>query len=117
MPGLCCSPKRIGIISALRKEGLSNKLIAEKVGKDRRTVDRLVKKLGQDGIVLHAPKSGRPPCTTKRDDRILKKRVLEDRRRGSTELQAIMLKAGVEISKRTIRRRLLNMGLVARRLR
>ena len=115
MPGKYSSPRRIGIVAALKKEGLSNNAISQRIGKDRRTVDRIVKRLENDPEACPKAKSGRPRCSTARDDRRLKNAILEDRRRGSTELQAIMEDSGVSMSKRTVRHRLQSMGYIARK--
>lgn len=115
MPGSYTSPRKISVIRALRDEGFSNRKIAERLGKDRRTVDRIVKKLelGQDGAPL--VKSGRPRKMMARDDRRLKNLVLRNRRASSGELSADLSQHGVFVSPQTVRGRLTRMGYVARR--
>uniref|UniRef100_A0A3Q2G599 Transposase Tc1-like domain-containing protein n=1 Tax=Cyprinodon variegatus TaxID=28743 RepID=A0A3Q2G599_CYPVA len=110
MPGTYCSRETIAVIRSLRKEGLSNREIATRTGRGRRTVDRIVLKLTKGVSTLPKSKSGRPSVVTKRGTRILKRYVLENRRRGSTELQALMQEAGVKVSKPTIRRKLVQLG-------
>ena len=59
-----------GRIIALYQNGnQSNRDIAKHVGKDRRTVDRIIQERGN--TKTNSSNSGRPRVTTDRDDRIL----------------------------------------------
>ena len=49
MPGAYSSPLKVSIIKALKEEGFSNRHIAGRIQKDRRTVDRIVKRLEEEG--------------------------------------------------------------------
>ena len=104
MPGAYSSPYKVSILKALKEEGFSDRHIARRIQKDR-TVDRIVKRLEEEGECERRPKSGRPKKTTNRGERRIKHHILEDRRCTSGEIQALVAKEVIAVSRRTIRRR------------
>ena len=66
MPGAYSSPRKVSNIKALKEEGFSNWHIAGRIQKDRRTVDRIVKRLEEEGECESRAKSGRPKKLTNR---------------------------------------------------
>ena len=64
MPDAYSSPHKVPIIKAL-KEGFSNQHIAGRIQEDRRTVDRIVKRL-EESECERQPKSGRLEKTINR---------------------------------------------------
>ena len=78
-------------------------------GISHKTVFRLVKKHRETSSVVDKP---RPKVTTEREDRILVRKSLGDRRLTSPELRARMEdEHGVHVSSRTVRGRLFSAGL------
>ena len=59
MPGTDCSSEVIAVTKALKNERLSNRGIAEKVIRGRRTVDRIVSKMKNRESLQPKSKSGR----------------------------------------------------------
>lgn len=115
MPGGTISDSRRAVIVALHEENLSNREIAARVGCDRRTVDRLLSRHSMGESLTPRSKSGRPRKTTQRDDSTMSRMVLRDRRITAGAIQAEMQHRGVNVSARTVRRRLTNAGFLARR--
>ena len=89
--------------------------IAQKVSRNRRTVDRIVKRLSNGGTASPKKKSGRSRKLRKRDERMLVKEVQRNRRASSAELRADLISRGVNVSASLIRRRLCQFGYKARR--
>ena len=104
-----------GKILVLKDIGLSNVEIAQKVSRNRRTVDRIVKRLSNGGTASPKKKSGRPRKLRKRDERMLVKEVRRNRRASSAELRADLISRGVNVSASLIRRQLCQFGYKARR--
>ena len=115
MPGGTISDSRRAVIVALHEENLSNRAIALRVGCDRRTVDRLLAHYSMVKPLTSHIKSGRPRKTTQRDDSTMSRMVLRDRRITARAIQAEMQHRRVNVSARTVRRRLSNAGFFARR--
>ena len=109
--------KKIAQIEVLIKEGQFGKEISRKLPICESIVSRLRKKMSKN-ISLSPKKkgkSGRNRITSKRDDSILLREALTNRRATSTMLQKIMNDAEVNISSRTVRRRLCENVVKARR--
>ncbi|RXN21029.1 transposase-like protein [Labeo rohita] len=104
-----CKETRAAII-ALHKNGFTGKDIAPKS-----TIYRIIKNFKERGSILVKKASGRPRKSSKRQDRLLKRIQLRDRSATSAELAQEWQQAGVSASARTVRRRLLEDGLVSRR--
>ena len=96
----------------LVEEGYSYRDVGTRLGISYKTVFRLVKKHRETGSIVDKPRSGRPRATTEREDRILVRKSLGDRRLTSPELRAKMEDDhGVHVSSRTVRSRLFSAGL------
>ena len=115
MPGGTISDSRRAVMVALHEENLSNRAIALRVGCDRRTVDRLLARYSMGELLTPHIISGRPRKTTQRGDSTMSIMVLRDRRITAGAIQAEMQHRGVNVSARTVRRRLSNAGFFARR--
>ena len=108
------TPRKKGVAVALRKEGLSTTKIASKLGCSHSTVVRLLIKNRQTGMVDRRKGSGRKFASSTRQDRVLKRLCIGDRRATSTVLKrGWEEKTGVKVSGRTVRRRLFKMGFLA----
>ncbi|RXN05697.1 testis-expressed sequence 2 -like protein [Labeo rohita] len=102
-------------IIALHKNGFTGKdIVATKIA-PKSTIYRIIKNFKERGSILVKKASGRPRKSSKRQDHLLKRIQLRDRRATSAELAQEWQQAGVSASARTVRRRLLEDGLVSRR--
>ncbi|XP_028433596.1 uncharacterized protein LOC114555427 [Perca flavescens] len=109
-----CKETRAAII-ALQKNGFTGKdIVATKIA-PKSTIYRIIKNFKKRGSILVKKASGRPRKSSKRQDRLLKRIQLRDRSAISAELAQEWQQAGVNASARTVRRRLLEDGLVSRR--
>ncbi|ROL42715.1 E3 ubiquitin-protein ligase ubr3 [Anabarilius grahami] len=89
-------------------------IVATKIA-PKSTIYRFIKNFKERGSILVKKASGRPRKSSKRQDRLLKRIQLRDRSATSAELAQEWQQAGVSASARTVRRRLLEDGLVSRR--
>ncbi|XP_054710298.1 uncharacterized protein LOC129219995 [Uloborus diversus] len=96
--------------------GLSYRSIAARVGRDPMTVSRIWNRWVQDGNTERRAGSQRPPITSSREDRHIIRMALMDR---ATTSRAVSQETGSfgrqQVSARTVRRRLQQHGLSARR--
>ena len=96
----------------LVEEGYSYRAVGTRLGISHKTVFRIVHKHRQTGSVGDKPRSGRPKSTTPRQDRILIRKSLGNRRLTAPELRAQMeVQHGVRLASRTVRQRLFKAGL------
>uniref|UniRef100_A0A087XEY1 Transposase Tc1-like domain-containing protein n=1 Tax=Poecilia formosa TaxID=48698 RepID=A0A087XEY1_POEFO len=102
------------VIIALHKNGLTGKSIAARKIAPQSTIYRIIKNFKERGSIVAKKATGRPRKTSKRQDRLLKLFQLRDRATSSAELAQEWQQAGVSASARTVRRRLLEQGLVSR---
>uniref|UniRef100_A0A087XJV3 Transposase Tc1-like domain-containing protein n=1 Tax=Poecilia formosa TaxID=48698 RepID=A0A087XJV3_POEFO len=102
------------IIIALHNNGLTGKSIAARKIAPQSTIYR-IKNFKERGSIVAKKAPGRPRKTSKRQDHLLKVFQLRDRATSSAELAQEWQQAGVSASARTVRRRLLEQGLVSRR--
>ncbi|KAL7390189.1 hypothetical protein ABVT39_016622 [Epinephelus coioides] len=109
-----CKETRAAII-ALYKQGFTGKDIADTKIAPKSTIYRIIKNFKERGSIVVKKASGRPRKSSKRQDRLLKLIQLRDRGTTSAELAQEWQQAGVSASARTVRRRLLEDGLVSRR--
>ena len=79
------------------------------------TICRIIKNFKESGSIVVKKASGHPRKSSKHQDRLVKLIQLWDRGTTSTELAQEWQQAGVSASERTVRRRLLEDGLVSRR--
>ena len=103
------------VIIALQKKGLTGKFIAASKIAPQSTIYRIIKNFKERGSIVAKQTPGRPRKSSKRQDRLLKLFQLRDRATTSAELAQEWQQAGVSASARTVRRRLLEEGLVSRR--
>ncbi|GFU39742.1 transposable element Tcb1 transposase [Trichonephila clavipes] len=105
-----------GRIVAYRYCGLSFREIDSRVGRNQTTVMRICKRWMQDGTTDRRGQSHPPQCTTSREDRQIVRMAGTDRSITSrTIAQHIESVTHHSVSARTIRRRLQQSGLSARR--
>uniref|UniRef100_A0A8C7DEI0 Transposase n=1 Tax=Oncorhynchus kisutch TaxID=8019 RepID=A0A8C7DEI0_ONCKI len=102
------------VIIALHKKGFTGKDIAARKIAPESTIYRIIKNFKESGSIVVKKASGRPRKSSKRQDRLLKLIQLQDRGTTSTALAQEWQQAGVSASARTVRRRLLEDGLVSR---
>ena len=96
----------------LSKEGYSGRAIAKKLQISVCAVQGILKKARETGAVKDRKRSGRPPLTTARQNRLLFHLSLSNRRATSRMLKRDFEDAtGVHISSKTVRRRLVKAGL------
>uniref|UniRef100_A0A8C4REL1 Transposase n=1 Tax=Erpetoichthys calabaricus TaxID=27687 RepID=A0A8C4REL1_ERPCA len=109
-----CKETRAGII-ALHKKGFTGKDIAASKIAPKSTIYRIIKNFKERGSIVVKKASGRPRKSSKRQDRFLKLIQLQVQGSTSAELAQEWHQAGVSASARTVRRRLLEDGLLSRR--
>ena len=103
--------KRAQIV-ALSGEGYSQVEIARKMECSRKGVQTTIKRYKETKSCKNRKGQGRKKSTTVKEDRSLKRAFPADRRKSSSELAAELRKgANKNISARTVRRRLLEVGL------
>ncbi|GFU57674.1 uncharacterized protein TNCV_3638291 [Trichonephila clavipes] len=105
-----------GRIGAYRDCGLSFREIGSRVGRNQITVMRICERWMQEGTTNRRGRSHPSQCTTSREDRqILRRAVTDDSVTSRTVAQHIESVTHHSVSARTIRRRLQQSGLSARR--
>ncbi|GFW62252.1 transposable element Tcb1 transposase [Trichonephila clavipes] len=105
-----------GRIVAYRDCGLSFREIGSRVGRNQTTVMRICDRWMQEGTTDRHGRSHPPQCTTSRDDRQIVCMTVTDRSVTSrTVAQHIEFVTHHSVSAHTIRRRLQQSGLAARR--
>lgn len=103
-------------VVCLLEEGYSRNAIATKLRCARSTVQELVKKYQATGSIEHRGGNGRKPKTTRREDRLLVRLCLQDRRKSSRVLSTELQQAtGKALSSSRVRRRLIKAGFKSRR--
>jgi DNA-directed RNA polymerase I, II, and III subunit RPABC1 len=112
------SPRKIGQIEVLLNNSeLKQKDIAKKLSVSSQTVSNIKRKLDK-GLSLdsaRAGKCGRKRKTTPRMDRRIKQMAIKDRRTSCTKIRTEMLADGIDVSRITVNRRLLEGNLRAYR--
>lgn len=98
------TPKKRSVIVALATEKLSYSAIANRVGCSKASVGKTLKLFNETGGVVSRQRSGRPRCTTPRDDLALHKAIKKQPFLTAAELKAEV--SCVNASLRTVRRRL-----------
>ena len=110
------TPRKKAVIIALNNEGLSSRVISDRIGFNHLTVIRLLQKFRQTGGVKRTKIRGRKKASTAADDRFLVRLSLKNRRSSSTDLKREWQESsGVNVTSRTVRSCLLAAGLAARR--
>uniref|UniRef100_A0AAZ3RRK4 Transposase Tc1-like domain-containing protein n=1 Tax=Oncorhynchus tshawytscha TaxID=74940 RepID=A0AAZ3RRK4_ONCTS len=103
------------VIIALHKKGFTGKDIAASKIAPKSIIYRIIKNFKESGSIVVKKASGHPRKSSKHQYRLLKLIQLQDRGTTSTELAQEWQQAGVSASACTVRRRLLEDGLVSRR--
>lgn len=101
-------------IIGMRNAGLSYREIARRIGHHFSTVCRIVKKHQQTNAVKDLKRTGRPRCTSRREDAALLRHVRRSPFNNSTQLRHVWL-PNRPISTKTVRNRLKAAGYRARR--
>jgi transposase len=111
------SPKKRATAIVLRREGYTYQQIADKIGGGTTSSGayRICKKFLNFNTIKDLPGRGRKKKTTVQDDRRIVRLSLQDRRLPSKDIRDTLNSSGVNISSRTVRRRLCEKGLHARR--
>lgn len=100
----------------LVQQGRSQSEVARIFGVHRSTISRAVRRFLETGRDDRRPVEGRPRATDRTDDRFLVINTLRRRTATSTELQGLIRQVrNVNVSSRTIRRRLREVNLSSRR--
>ncbi|GFX59133.1 tyrosine decarboxylase [Trichonephila clavipes] len=98
------------------KSGQTQRGVADAVGVARSVVARLWNRLQETGNVRRRPGAGRPRATTSTDDRYIQLTARRNRTENATQLQRqLLLATGRRVSSQTVRNRLHEGGLYARR--
>ncbi|GFW39049.1 HTH_Tnp_Tc3_2 domain-containing protein [Trichonephila clavipes] len=98
------------------ESGQTQRSVADAVGVARSVVARLWNRFQEKGNVRRRPGAGRPRATTSTDDRYIQLTVRRNRTENATELQRqLLLATGRRVSSQTVRNRLHEGGLYARR--
>lgn len=96
--------------------GHSAARVAQDFGVHVRTIQRLMVRYAQTNDVKDRPRSGRPRVTTPRQDNFIRTTALRNRFKNATEINLVMQRVGNRrISHQTIRNRLHEQGIKARR--
>jgi hypothetical protein len=109
------SPKKRSTAIILRREGYTYQHIAEKIGGGvgKSAVRKVCVKFLNFDTIADLPRCHKKKITSPQDDRVIVRTALGNRRRSSKDIAADMTAAGVQVSARTIRRRLCASGLKA----
>ncbi|GFX44377.1 transposable element Tcb2 transposase [Trichonephila clavipes] len=103
------------VISKL-ESGQTQRSVADAVGVTRSVVARLWNRFQETGNVRRQPGAGRPRATTSTDDRYIQLTARRNRSENATQLQRqLLLATGRRLSSQTVRNRLHEGGLYARR--
>ncbi len=104
-------------VVALRQEGYKQSDIADVVGISQSTVCKILKRQREAGNVRPRKPPGRPRLTTRRDDRQLLNLCRRNRKMPTSRLRRLWRRHhGINVSRSTVNRRLLQHGYRARRL-
>lgn len=106
--------KRVQIVT-LRQEGFSLREIATKASVDRRTVQRVCKRVQKTSSFKDQPRSGRPPLLDDRQKRLIARSVnREETKTAETIRKEVATFHNINVSRDTIARALKSFGYVAR---
>ena len=114
--GVELTPRKKSIIVALDKEGISSRNISIRLGFHQSTIVRFLQKYRRNGSMDRIKGRGRKRLSSAGQDRILVRSSIRNRKATSVELKRDWEeRAGVKASSRTVCRRLVEKGLLARR--
>lgn len=95
--------------------GQSQREVATALGISRGAVQKAISIYRSTGDYKSRPRSGRPRATTDRDDRVLVRMSLNDRRLTAPDIRkTLSIDHGVDVTTRTVRNRLMDAGLYGR---
>ncbi|GFW23283.1 HTH_Tnp_Tc3_2 domain-containing protein [Trichonephila clavipes] len=98
------------------ESGQTQRSVADAIGVARSVVARLWNQFQETGNVRRRPGAGRPRTTTSTDDRYIQLTARRNRTENATQLQRqLLLATGRRVSSQTVRNRLHEGGLYARR--
>ncbi|KAI4463942.1 transposable element-related [Holotrichia oblita] len=101
-----------GQIVLLHSQNMSLAAIAKQMKCSRCAVRTTIKRYQDTGSFTNRRKSGRRRSTTARQDRLLERISLRDRKKSSKDLSSeLQIEHGISISAHTVRRRLYNASL------
>ena len=109
MPELNAQIRQIIVQRRQRGEGV--RAIARALQISPSTVTKTMQRFNDTGSTLSRPRSGRPRATTAREDRLIHRSQLADRRRSSNEVRNLLPQ--LRVSSRTVRRRIREFGLLS----
>ena len=103
--------ERLEVVVKIRN-GMTWREVADSMKISESTILRILRKHRETGSVLDKPRSGRPRKTTARDDRVIVRMSLADRRLTATDICARLYRLHrIRLAVRTVRARLLQAGL------
>lgn len=98
--------------TALIEGGRSQRYVAKLLGVSHSSISRMLKRVQETGSHARRPGQGRPRAFAEKDDEFLVQSLLRDKNIKSGELRNVLLEVrNVNVSDRTIRRRLNELGL------
>lgn len=110
------SPEQAAQAVALVEDGRSMRYVAEVLSTTPSTISRTVQRYRETGSFARRPGTGPRRATSERDDRFLQLQVLRDRHTTAIEARNRLHQVrGVNVSERTVRRRLEEANLQSRR--
>ena len=99
--------EEIGVTLHLKSEGKSFSEIAKVTKRSRKAVTNIIQRHEESGSTDYGPRSGRPSKSTPREDRKLIRLCFTDRHNNSSDLRKEWREhTGVDVTSRTVRRRL-----------
>ncbi|XP_062598337.1 uncharacterized protein LOC134259753 [Saccostrea cucullata] len=101
------------LCNLLHQQGNTISEIARRLGTTRKTIRKTIERRQTTGSYEDAARPGRPRISTAREDRILVRESLQNRRETVPQLRTEWMQNGVQASNTTVRRRLKEAGLVA----
>lgn len=106
-------PEKAAQVSALIENGLSQRVVAQRLNMTRSAVRRVCTRYEETGSFHRRPGTGRKRFTTERDDRFIISTILRNRRLNAVQVQQQLREVrGVAISQWTVRRRLQESNLI-----
>jgi len=90
---------------------LGNNDIAKEIGVSKSTVKRWLQRYKDTGDVEEEYHSGRPKIESSKINQIINSSIKKDRTTSSKEIKHRLKRKGIEVSSRTVRRRLSEQGL------
>lgn len=110
------TPAQVAQAVALINQGLTQREAAAALDVPRSSMQYALKRYQETGHYTRRPGSGGQRCTSARDDRFIVLEILRNRYLTAVEIrQRLQISRGVNVSERTVRRRMEEVNLKARR--